>query len=210
MRALFKSTTKAYYLICMELLIAYLNSIKPLSADLEAWLRKHLRKIRFKKGDFILRDGQVCDNIYFLEVGLIRIFQMIQKKTGVEEMTTWIQKEGEIFISIVSFFDRVPSPEMIEALEDCFAWYISFSELEKATELYPEFNYHASRIKSIYHSINHERVLARMLDLKERYNQFLDKQPWLLERVSNNHLASYMGISLSAFYKIRNELSKGK
>ena len=194
----------------MEQLFFSLHGIKILSPDLESWLRLKLKKARFKKGDLILKEGQVCTNIYFLESGLIRIFQVVSENGNVKEKISWIQNEGEIFISVYSFFNQTPSLEYIEALEDCVVWYITFEELEKACELYPEFDRHCSVIKSQYYSLGQERIQAMQKPSKERYTFFLEKQPWLLSRASIEHVASYMGFSVSTFFSVRRDIAKGR
>ena len=194
----------------MEQLFISLHGIKSLSPGLETWLRLKLKKARFKKGDWILKEGQICRNIYFLESGLIRVFQLVKENGDLKEKISWIQNEGEFVISVNSFFNQAPSLEYIEALEDCIVWYITFEELEKACSLYPEFDRHASVIKSQYYTIGYERSQAWKKPNKERYLYFLEKQPWLLSRVSNEHIASYMDFSPSTFFTVRKELAKGK
>ena len=53
----------------MEELIFKLNKIRPLSAGLEARLRRVLRQHLFQKGDFILRIGEVAGDILYIRSG---------------------------------------------------------------------------------------------------------------------------------------------
>jgi len=53
----------------MEALIQLLLSIAPMSEGLLAHLRTIIKKTEYKKGEFILREGDVCNSIFYIERG---------------------------------------------------------------------------------------------------------------------------------------------
>jgi len=80
----------------------FIAGIIPLSAGLRERLDSILRVKDFGKKEFLLREGQVCDRIYFVEKGLVRIYYL---KDGVE-MCSGLLLEGGFMISVESFFRR--------------------------------------------------------------------------------------------------------
>ncbi|MER3464560.1 MAG: hypothetical protein C4329_09310 [Chitinophagaceae bacterium] len=84
----------------MEKLVQFLNDIYPLSDGLKNKLHEIIKVGDFDKKEIILKAGQVCKNIYFIESGFVRSFY----KKDSEEVTTWFMKENDVIISVKSFF----------------------------------------------------------------------------------------------------------
>jgi len=184
----------------MQPLFLLLHAIAQMSPELEAYLRKVLKCYVFKKGTIILKEGQVCKHIFFLESGLVRVFHFREEK----EVTSWILKEGDIFISVFSFFEQQPSYENIEALEDCICLGIDYKELQDTCEKYPEFNKHQIQILRKYY----ERMVERMFKLgrqtpEERYALLLKEEPELFQRVPLNILSTYLELAERTFKRGR-------
>ena len=120
----------------MNELITFLDTICPLSSELKEHLRLILKTKTFLKKDFLLRAGHICQNISFIEKGLFRCFYA----HGENEVSSWFMKEGDVIISVESFFKQVASYESIQALEDCTVYYISYEQLMHAYIIFVEFN----------------------------------------------------------------------
>ena len=117
-------------------IIQYLNSINHLSKELIEYLNINLKVKHFKKNEIILREGNVCKNIFFIEQGLVRSFYTKE----IKEVTSWFMKEGDIIISVESFFTQTPSYENIQAIENCITQYINFEQLQHIYCKFAEFN----------------------------------------------------------------------
>ncbi len=81
-------------------LINYLDQISPLSDAVKERLVSILKCETFKKKAHLLREGQMCNNIYFIEKGLVRVYYM---KDGVE-ICSGLLSEGGIIIFGAQFF----------------------------------------------------------------------------------------------------------
>ena len=171
-----------------------------MSPELIAHLSKILRYKTFSKGDIILNRGRVCSHIYFLETGLIRIYHWKNDK----EVTTWFLKEGDLFISVHSFFQQRPSAEFIVAMEDCACWGITFEELEETCKLFPEFNWHEKMIFRTYYSRKEIWDYEMPEKPQERYDLLMRVAPELVQRVPAKILATYLDMSERAFTRARN------
>lgn len=186
----------------MEQLIILLNAIAKMSPELEAYIRKILILKKFTKEDFLVREGQISNYILFLEAGLVRIFNLDDNK----EVTTWLLKEGSIFMSVASFFLQMPSFENIVALEDCVCWGISFHQLEDILLRFPEFEKHHGRILRNYYAYSEMRKFKLLGQSSlQRYITLEKEEPELLQRVPIHILATYLRMSETTFKRARRD-----
>jgi CRP-like cAMP-binding protein len=184
-----------------------LNAIALLSPGLEARLRSILHRRKFLKGEYILKEGMTCQFIYFIESGLIRIFNQLAEK----ETTSWFLKEDDIFISVSSFFGQQPSSENIIALEDCVCWGINYDQLRDTCMKFPEFNIHRIAITESYYARSEDRQYKMLrLTPEERYAHFVKNEPELLSRVPVHLLPSYLDIPKRTFERIRSNYNNIK
>ena len=104
--------------------------------------------------------------------------------------------EGDIIISVESFYRQIASYESIQALEDCELFYMDYRDLQQIYRNYPEFNFVGRVLTERYYSLSEQRLYSmRMMRAKERYEYMTTHHPELVKRVPAKFLASYLGIS---------------
>ena len=150
----------------MNELLVYLNSIYPLSQSAINFLSENLKEIEVPKKKFILKHGQVCQNIYFVEKGLLRCFYDKNEK----EVSSWFMKEFDLIFSVESFLNQTPSYENIQALEDSVLHYITYFELQYLYHHCLEFNFIGRVITEAYYKLSEQRLRSlRLQNAKEKY-----------------------------------------
>jgi CRP-like cAMP-binding protein len=181
----------------MDQLFLKFDSIRKLSPALRTYLQSCLKRKEVKKGEIILREGQVARYIYFIEKGIVR---SIRYKNNTEK-TVWIMRTNDLCVSVRSFFSQKPAIETIEAVEDCVLHYISFDELEKAYNDYPEFDRHGRMLLTYYYQLSEERNDMRDQPAYDKFVFLMTYYPDLVSdrKVSNKLLASYLSISKEHF-----------
>ena len=109
-------------------------------------LKSHARVITLKKGDLLLRTGEVCQNAYFSEVcqnayfinkGLFVNIFMTDK--GKDSVTGFSSDDQYPFLSEISYFTQTPSSFEIKALEDSELLCFSRVSIEDLSLRYPLF-----------------------------------------------------------------------
>lgn len=184
----------------MNELLAYLNSIHPLSEETKDYLLEHLKNIEVPRKDFILKQGRVCYSIYFVKEGLLRCFYIKNDK----EINSWFMKEGDVIVSVESFFDQIPGYENIQALEDCVLYYINHDELQYLYNNHPEFNFVGRVLIEKYYKLSEQRLYSlRMQKAAEKYNFMMNNFSHIIQRVPSKHIASYLGITEETLSRIR-------
>lgn len=189
-------------------LLNYLHSIDRMSPELEGRILEGLEFTKRVKKDFFVREGETNTHIYFLLTGLVRIYHLTLKD---REVTSWLLTEGNIFISVHSFFLQQPSFENIVAMEVCEAVGVSFKTLNDICRTHPEFNKHQVAILRRYYAHSEEMKfkLVRQSSL-QRYEMLVNEEPELLQRAPLYILASYLNMSESSIKRARSDYMEGK
>ena len=116
--------------------------------------------------------------------------------------------DGDIFISIRSFFTQTPSREYIECMEDCIFHSITFEELGQAIGKYPSFNLHRAEILQNYYLQSAEREEMREMDMYDRYCYLMENQPNLIGKIEDYYLASYLNMAKSTFSRMKSKYAR--
>ena len=184
----------------MHEMLYFLQSIHPLSPQLLDYLSKNLHHRQLLKKDYLLKAGHVSRSVYFIQQGLLRAFYM----RGDTEVTSWFMQEGDVSLSIESFYEQKKSYESIQALEDCSLYYIDYQELEYIYRHFPEFNVIGRLLTIKYHILWVQQLYSiRMQSADERYKWLLDNHPGLLSRVPAKYIASYLDITPVTLSRIK-------
>jgi CRP-like cAMP-binding protein len=178
-----------------------LNYLQHLSPELSERLSSVLMEMKVKKKEYLVREGQISSNVYFVQKGLMRAYYINEEG---EEITNWFMKEVDVIFSVESFLEQTPSEEYIMALEDLDLLYISHRELQSIYKELSEFNYHGRVLTEKYYmlSIRRERSLKKKTPM-ERYQLLLEQEPHLLTRAPLQYIATYLGMTPEKLSKIR-------
>lgn len=182
-------------------IIKYINSFVPLSAEAEEYISQKIRKEILPKNALLLRADEVCEKIYFIEKGFVRWFYCNEKG---KEITHSFAAENSFVTAFDSFFQRQPSRYFIEVLEDSVLYSMTYKDVEKELEQFPE----TQRLTQLVLIQIVEQTLDKNAALqcrtaKERYRYLTEKHPEILQRASLFHIASYLGITAETLSRIR-------
>ena len=191
----------------MESIFDWLHSICPLSAGLEAYLLRALKYRKLKRKEFLLKAGMVDRYIFVIRSGLLRAFY----ENGETEVSSCFMKEGDVIVSVESFYDQTKSYESIQALEDSELYYIGFQELEFIYREFAEFNVTGRLLAIRYLKLSTRQLYGiRMRSAKERYDWLLRNCPDLVRRVPGKYLASYLDITWDTLNRVRRRAVKAR
>jgi CRP/FNR family transcriptional regulator, anaerobic regulatory protein len=183
----------------MELL-HFLQSIHPMSDGLKQHLAVTLKEKKLSRKDYLLDAGQVSRKICFIARGLLRCFYIKEN----HEVSSWFMKEGDVIVSVESFFGQKESYESIQALEDCLLYYITYDELQYIYRQFPEFNFIGRILLEKYYTLSERRLYSlRMQRSQERFDYLMENHSELVLRVPAKYLASYLGITEVTMSKLK-------
>ncbi len=166
-------------------------------------LESILIPMKFQKGDYILKEGEVCKHIYWLAKGLVRQFYYKNDK----ELTEYMATENQIFMSIESLFKEMPSHQQIVALEPVVLFALPKSALEH--EAVRNVNIQMLYRKILEESLIISQVRADMLRFEsagERYAKLVKSSPQLILRAPLVYIASYLQMTPETLSRVRNSV----
>ena len=191
--------------VLLSPLLQLLHQISPLGAELENALIDEFKPEQIKKGQVLLREGEVCKNVWFLANGLLRSYH----STGNKETTSRIMFTNHIVISPGSFFTQTPATEGIEALSDCTLVTLSFATLQTIYTQFPLFNYHTRLITEDYFFKQEQRLyMLRKHSAVDKYKYFEANYGSYLKDIPQKHIASFLNIARETYNRIRNNRIK--
>ncbi len=178
-----------------------------MSPALEQYLRVHIHTCSFRKGKMILKAGEMCNYIYFINKGAVRGFI----REGQKDITTWITVEGELVTSIYSLDLKAPATENMQAVEDCEMFSLSYTDLHNLYQRFPEFNVLIRKLlQQYYRDAEGRAFIARLTNAENKYKHFLLKSDHLANRIPLKYIASYLGMTLETLSRVRKKLSSAK
>lgn len=181
---------------------------KYVSLNSTDWLQieQHIQLANIKKGEIILREGQICRHLYFLEKGLLRYY--IQKN-GLD-ITKFFTDAPYTFTSQLSFTQRSAATENIEALEDSIIWSMTLDEANDLLSLPSWSTFIRKLLLEVQGYIEEILTEIQTVTAQERYARFIQNNSSLLIRIPQKHIASYLGIEPQSLSRIRKKMMSKK
>lgn len=178
----------------MERILCAINATFEINKNALESLTECLKPIRVPKRTILIEPGKKDDNIYFIEKGIARAYNLIEGK----EVTSWFSREGELIYSTNSFYGKTEGyeTETVQVLEDSLLYSIPIAELEGLCSKHADI---ANWLRILHQRAFVElerRLISRLYrSAEERYRDFVRKNPEMLQRVNLGHIASYLGMS---------------
>ena len=190
----------------VESLLIYFNQLIPLNTEEEELVAAKFYPRLFRKRQYVLQEGDICNQFYFVVRGCLRMYK-IDEKGSVHILqfaaeNYWINDLG-------SFHGVKPSALNIDALEDTVVLQISRDDLISLYKEAPKFD-RIFRVL-IENGLIHlqERLLQNISSTaEERYQPFLELYPHLTNRLSQVQIAAFLGVTPEFLSRLRNMRSK--
>lgn len=163
-------------------------------------LESILVPMKFAKGDMILKEGEVCRCIYFIDKGLVRQYYIKHGK----EVTEHLGDDHSVFMCIESLFKEVPTQLQVEALEPCMIYALPKDRLERVA-------LHNVNIQILYRKILEESLilsqvhadLVRFETAQDRYRRMCKLYPQVVLRAPLLFIASYLQMTPETLSRVR-------
>lgn len=165
----------------------------------------HFRPIHLKKGEYLSKEGDIVDQFYFVEKGILLFYRLID---GTEKVIEFYL-ENEFTTDLFSFIKNEPSACSVKAMEEVIVHAISKSVLEEHYDKSIDLQrFGRMLIESEYMKLLIRSSNKDILSNEERYLRLMDRRHDLSQRVPQYLIASYLGLTPVGLSKIRKRISK--
>ena len=163
-------------------------------------LESILVPMKFAQGEMILKEGEICKNIYYIEHGLVRQFYFKNDK----ELTEHLGVDHSIFMCIESLFKEEPTRLQVQAIEPTIIFALPKARLE-------EVALHNVNIQILYRKILEESLiisqihadLLRFESAQNRYKRLCKMSPQVVLRAPLVYIASYLQMTPETLSRVR-------
>ena len=171
-------------------------------------LKRKLIPKKARKRQFLLNAGDVCQNMIFVERGLLRSFS--DDRNGSEHIMQFAT-EGWWISDMGSFFSRESSMYNIEALEESELLLMSKEVMDEVlNEVPPMQRYFLNLMQNHIIALQRRINVVQSMSAEETYLKLMEVNPELINRASQQHIASYLGITPETLSRVRRQVSSRK
>lgn len=184
--------------------VSYFSRISPLSKEESEAIAESMQTKTFKKGDYLLQEGQISANTYFILEGCVREYLL----TNGDEKTTNFFTEEQWAISLNNFAPQNTAKHNWVCVEDTTVVVGDEQQAQALFKRFPRFETISRTIMEAAFLEQKEALSSYYTDSPEqRYLKLMKSRPDLAQRVPQYQLASYIGVKPESLSRIRKRIA---
>ena len=165
--------------------------------------QEHLEMLKAKlhvqtalKNDVLLKSGQVCTTVYFINKGAARL-------TDNDEHIINLFAQHEWMLEIKSFTSQKPSSFHLSVTEDSELFYFSLSDLHELIQTSPAFFQLGKLMEAGHANLVFQN---KRLSPEEKYELLLRQKPQYIQLFPAKTIASFLGITPETLSRVRRKI----
>lgn len=160
---------------------------------------------QLRKREFLVREGQLCNHVSFVSKGLVSMYYLVDGKEKIIEFCNELNYTADYR----SFLTRQPSMLYLQALEPTELLETSYEGLQLLYDKVPGANKLGRLIaEQLFIDMCDSANMEKNDTIYDRYYKLVQEQPWLLQRVPQYMIASYLGITPEALSRVKARMGK--
>ena len=163
-------------------------------------------KVVVKKGDILLRPGDVVDSHFYILEGCLRTFHV---DSDGKEYTVQFGIRDWWISDYTAFFTGDKAIMTVEALADSVIYRMNRHDKEVLYDNIPRIDrFFRIKLERAFAAFQ-KRILSELSQTaSDRYLNFMKTYPEIEKYLKNYHIASYLGITTESLSRIRKELAE--
>lgn len=180
------------------------KQVVPLTDSELELIDKYFELSTFRRKEFLLAEGKVCNFIAFISKGVVRHFHV---KDGVER-TCDISFQNSWVTDFQGFTYNTPCIITLQAMEETTVCLIRKENLLKLYAQCSKYETFGRLMAELVAQRATEIAMSLSSDKpEERYLNLIKKQPDLFQRIPQKYIANFLGISPESLSRIRNRIA---
>jgi CRP-like cAMP-binding protein len=191
-----------------ETLLVYFQQRITLTTEEISLLESVFIPRHLEKGELLLREGEIAKYGAFIAKGCLRSYVVDNK--GKEHIVQFAP-ENWWLSDTNSMIQKIPTLFFMDALEPSDLLLLDLPSHQKLIQSIPGYaaTFQAGFQKHV--ASKDRRIIATLIAAaEERFQNFLDTYPTIVQRVPQHMLASYLGVSPETLSRIRKKWSAKK
>ncbi|MFJ7638402.1 Crp/Fnr family transcriptional regulator [Peribacillus sp. NPDC097225] len=191
----------------IDILLKYMSDFTLISEDEQRAISESLRIDEYKKGQYLLRQGELSAiKCYFVLMGCVR--QFFIDESGKEVTSNFFTEDQAIPIINEKTQDDLSKYSLV-CVEDCI---LVVGDVDSENTMFNKYPQLEIMIRKMM-EINIGEIQEQFGEFigsspEERYESVLRKRPELIDRVPQHQLASYLGITPESLSRIKKRIKK--
>ena len=183
----------------------YLQRFMNITIDELKMLLSYCEIRQVEKKTILVKEGEVDNYLNMVVKGLIMKYVRVKKNDMILQLAT----EGHVIHSEISFLTRTPSLVFVETLEPTIMVSLTYDKMEEALDKFPQGERLGRLILTGMYVKKEESRYNRLLkSARERFLDYLNAHPHMLQRVPQKYLASYLNIKPETFSRMKHLVAK--
>ena len=167
-----------------------------------------IQPVVYPKKTILLEEGAICKKLSYIVSGCVRVFTI--DDDGIEN-NVFFALEDWWAIDLKSFIEQSSARFYIETLEVTEFLEIPKADFELLLERIPKLEkWFRILLQNALIASENRISYKSTLKAEDRYLKFLDKYPTLESRISQKHIASYLGISPEFLSSMKAKIMKNR
>lgn len=171
----------------------HIEKIVSLTDEEFAFVSSFFGNKKLKKHQFLVQVGQLAPYDFWVEKGLLRAYLL--EANGKEQILQFAMADWWVTDYQAHFSGQFATLN-VDCLEDCHVLYISLEDKDRLCAELPKIGLFFRKKSNAGYVALQKRILSLLTSqTQERYQQFLELYPSLIQRVPKKYIASYLGVS---------------
>ncbi len=188
-----------------EKLINYFSKITSLTPEEVKGLTADMLIKNFKKGRFLVKEGELSEDTYFILEGCVRQFKIVEGN----DITLNFFTEEQWIISLENFETKLPSNYNLICVEDTTVVIGNEQKAQALFKQHPRFETVSRQIMEAVFLEQQKVMTSYLTDTAEqRYLKLLESRPDIFQRFPQYDIATYIGVKPETLSRIRKKLQK--
>lgn len=188
-----------------ELLVKHIAQYVLLDEQEQQQFFAALKLVKLRRHQYLLQEGTVCRHDHFVIKGGLRQYEVDNKE---KEKVIHFGFENWWITDRYSWLTGTPSIYNIQALEETEVLQIGKETLEQLFLSIPRLERYFHIVLQHTFAYWQERILVLQKPAADRYAHFRKLYGYLEQRLSQQHIASYLGITRESLSRLRNQATQ--
>ena len=183
----------------------YLQRFMSITVDELKMLLSYCEIRQVDKRVVLVKEGEVDNYLNMVVKGLVMKYVKVKKSDMILQLAT----EGHVIHSEISFLTRTPSLVFVETLEPTIMVSLTHDKMEEALDKFPQGERLGRLILTgMYVKKEESRYYRLLRSARERFLDYVNAHPHMLQRVPQKYLASYLNIKPETFSRMKHLVAK--